>query len=106
KVAESFHMLASLYPGRVDLGMGRAPGGQAHASMALSGNFIENIAQIPDKLRAITELLEQNYEYDGYPVTARPIPPEPPELWMLGTNSKSAAYAAEFGMGYVFGQFM
>ncbi len=106
KVVESFHMLASLYPGRVDLGLGRAPGGSAHVSMALSGNFLENVRKLPESLRGITELLQGNYEWEGEPVTARPTPPVTPEPWMLGTNRKSAAYAAEFGTGYVFGQFM
>jgi luciferase family oxidoreductase group 1 len=54
----------------------------------------------------LTELLEHGYQMDGQPVIARPVPPEPPQLWMLGTNQKSASYAAEFGTGYVFGQFM
>ncbi|WP_053375037.1 LLM class flavin-dependent oxidoreductase [Paenibacillus sp. FJAT-27812] len=106
KVAESFNLLASLYPGRIDLGMGRAPGGSAQASMALSGNFLENVRQLPDSLKGITELMEGSFEYEGEPVVARPSPSIHPELWLLGTNSKSAAYAAEFGMGYVFGQFM
>jgi luciferase family oxidoreductase group 1 len=106
KVAESFNLLASLYPGRIDLGMGRAPGGSAQASMALSGNFLENVRQLPDSLKGITELMEGRFAYEGEPIIARPSPSLQPELWLLGTNSKSAAYAAEFGMGYVFGQFM
>ncbi|MFC3344580.1 LLM class flavin-dependent oxidoreductase [Paenibacillus abyssi] len=106
KVVESYHMLATLYPGRVDLGIGRAPGGSAHVSMALSGNFLENIRQLPESLRGVTALLQGNYEWEGEPVSARPAPPVTPQLWMLGTNRKSAAYAAEFGTGYVFGQFM
>lgn len=106
KVAESFQLLASLYPDRVDLGIGRAPGGSAHATQALSGNFIENISKLPESLRSLMELLQGKYEFEGQPVTARPIPPVPPQLWMLGTNQKSAGYAADFGTGYVFGQFM
>lgn len=106
KVAESFHMLASLYPGRVDLGLGRAPGGAAEVSLALSGNFLENVWKIPELLKGVSELLQGSYEYEGRPITARPIPAVPPELWLLGTNKKSASYAAEFGTGYVFGQFM
>ncbi|GAA4838476.1 LLM class flavin-dependent oxidoreductase [Paenibacillus vulneris] len=106
KVAESFHLLASLYPGRVDLGIGRAPGGSAHVSIALSGNFLEHVRQLPDTLQELIRLLEGSFELDGQKVTARPAPPVPPELWMLGTNRKSAAYAAEIGAGYVFGQFM
>jgi len=106
KVAESFHMLASLYPGRIDLGLGRAPGGSGEASLALSGDFIGNVAKMPELLRGVVELLEGRYEYDGRPVAARPTPPEPPQVWLLGTNKKSAAFAAEHGTGYAFGRFM
>ncbi|WP_174818559.1 LLM class flavin-dependent oxidoreductase [Paenibacillus kobensis] len=106
KVAESFRMLASLYPGRIDLGIGRAPGGDAHVSMALSGNFIENVSQMPGKLNDISLLLQDSFTYEGEPVGARPNPPVQPEVWLLGTNKRSAEYAAAFGMGYVFGQFM
>ncbi|NHN31340.1 LLM class flavin-dependent oxidoreductase [Paenibacillus agricola] len=106
KVAESFHLLASLYPGRIDLGIGRAPGGSAHATIALSGNFLESLRHLPDALKALMELLAGEYRQDGEPVVARPVPPQPLAVWMLGTNQKSASYAAEFGTGYVFGQFM
>ncbi|RKP53805.1 LLM class flavin-dependent oxidoreductase [Cohnella endophytica] len=106
KVAESFHMLASLYPGRVDLGLGRAPGGAGEVSLALSGNFLENVGKMPELLDGVSKLLQGKYKYDERPIAARPTPPVPPDLWLLGTNKKSAAYAAEFGTGYVFGQFM
>lgn len=106
KVAESFHMLAALYPGRIDLGIGRAPGGSANAAIALSGNFLENVRQLPETLRSLIALLEGRFTCEGQPVTARPVPPIAPEVWMLGTNTKSAALAAEHGTGYVFGQFM
>ncbi|WP_127593427.1 LLM class flavin-dependent oxidoreductase [Paenibacillus lautus] len=106
KVAENFRMLASLYPGRIDLGIGRAPGGSAHTSMALSGNFLGHVADLPQRIRALTELLEDRYRYEDVPVAAKPVPATPPVMWMLGTNTKSAGYAAEFGTGYVFGQFM
>lgn len=106
KVAENFRMLAALYPGRVDLGVGRAPGGSAHASMALSGNYLQHVADMPNRVRSLLELLEDKYRYEDVPVVARPVPQIPPALWMLGTNDKSAAFAAEYGTGYVFGQFM
>lgn len=106
KVAENFRMLAALYPGRIDLGIGRAPGGSAHTSMALSGNFLGHVADLPQRIRALTELLEDRYRYEDVPVAAKPVPATPPVMWMLGTNTKSAGYAAEFGTGYVFGQFM
>lgn len=106
KVAESFRLLASLYPGRIELGLGRAPGGGPHAAMALSGNYLQHVSNLPTKLSSLTELLEDRFAYEDVPVTARPVPEIPLSLWMLGTNVKSAAYAAQFGMGYVFGQFM
>lgn len=106
KVAESFRLLAALYPGRIELGLGRAPGGGPHATMALSGNYLHHVSKLPESLAALTELLEDRYMYEDHPVTARPIPELPLSLWMLGTNVKSAEFAARFGMGYVFGQFM
>ncbi|MFM9276459.1 MsnO8 family LLM class oxidoreductase [Paenibacillus jiagnxiensis] len=106
KVAEWFNLLAALYPGRVELGIGRAPGGGAHASMALSGNFLERVAKMPETIASLKELLEGSYRYDDVPVTAQPVPELPPSLWMLGTNRKGAEYAARYGTGYVFGQFM
>ncbi|WP_258168085.1 MsnO8 family LLM class oxidoreductase [Paenibacillus sp. AR247] len=106
KVAENFRMLAALYPGRVDLGIGRAPGGSAHASMALSGNYLQHVAEMPARVRGVIELLEDRYAYEDVPVAAKPVPRIQPELWMLGTNNKSAGFAAENGTGYVFGQFM
>jgi len=106
KVAETFHLLATLHPGRIDLGIGRAPGGSAHVTMALSDNFLDNVRRFPESLQALTELLDGKYRVEDTPVAARPVPPSPPELWLLGTNRKSAEYAARYGAGYVFGQFM
>ncbi|URJ62701.1 MsnO8 family LLM class oxidoreductase [Paenibacillus polymyxa] len=106
KVAEWFHLLAVLYPGRVELGLGRAPGGGPHASMALSGNFLQHVTELPQTMEALLALLEGTYEYEQVPVFARPMPEQPPAVWMLGTNRKSAEYAAQYSTGYVFGQFM
>ena len=106
KVAETFHLLATLFPGRVDLGIGRAPGGSAHASLALSDSYLEKVRQMPEMLRELTTLLSDDYQVEGHPVHARPVPEVSPELWLLGTNLKSAQYAAQFGAGYVFGHFM
>ncbi|MDQ0047226.1 luciferase family oxidoreductase group 1 [Paenibacillus polymyxa] len=106
KVAEWFHLLAVLYPGRVELGLGRAPGGGPHASMALSGNFLQHVTELPQTMEALLALLEGTYEYEQVPVYARPMPEQPPAVWMLGTNRKSAEYAAQYSTGYVFGQFM
>lgn len=71
KVVEAFHLLASLYPGRIDLGLGRAPGGTAEVSLALSGNFLENVWKMPELLKGVTELLQGNYSYEGRSITAQ-----------------------------------
>ncbi|ANS74162.1 hypothetical protein AWM70_05855 [Paenibacillus yonginensis] len=106
KVAETFRLLSALLPGRVDLGIGRAPGGPAHASMALSGNFLQRVYGMEQSVQALIELLEGTYVYEGHPVQANPVPSTEPALWMLGTASKSAVYAARNGCGFVFGAFM
>lgn len=74
--------------------------------MALSGNFLERVGRYPRLARDLSALLQDVYRYEDHPVIARPVPQTPPSLWMLGTNVKSAQYAAELGTGYVFGQFM
>lgn len=106
RVAENYHMLAALYPGRIELGIGRAPGGSAHLSMALAGNYLEKVAQYPVLIEQLQNLLYGRYSYDGEPILAKPVPEVKPSLWLLGTNVKSAEYAAKYGTGYVFGQFM
>ncbi|WP_328280934.1 LLM class flavin-dependent oxidoreductase [Paenibacillus chibensis] len=64
KVTESFHLLASLYPGRVDLGLGRAPGGSADVSLALSDKLSKNVVwKMPDLLRSV-------YSVSSFPCNA------------------------------------
>ncbi|SHF86823.1 luciferase family oxidoreductase, group 1 [Ornithinibacillus halophilus] len=108
KVAETFNLLATLYPNRIDLGLGRSPGGSAEASLALSENFLENVRKMPAD---IDELL--NFLYLTFPddhmfskVKPTPVPETPPETWLLGTSEKSAILAGEKGMRYTFGHFM
>lgn len=108
KVAEVHHMLATLFPGRIDIGIGRAPGGSAEAAMALSDNFLKQVYRMPELAEELLHFLHQDFPED-HPlakVTAAPVPPEPPEAWMLGTSIKSAHLAAEKGLAYAFGQFM
>lgn len=106
KVAEAFALLATLYPGRIDLGIGRAPGGSAHVSLALSDNFLLRVRQMPELVRNLSALLANEFTVEGQLVTARPVPPIPAKLWLLGTNKKSEELAAINATGYVFGHFM
>ncbi|MBY7144034.1 LLM class flavin-dependent oxidoreductase [Virgibacillus sp. NKC19-3] len=109
-VAERYNMLTTLFPGRVDLGIGRAPGGSAEVTMALSDNFLEQVRKMPESL---TELLTFLYHDRDFPkdhmyskITPAPVPSASPEVWLLGTSEKSAILAAEEGIPYAFGHFM
>ncbi|WP_026671899.1 LLM class flavin-dependent oxidoreductase [Alkalihalobacterium bogoriense] len=108
KVAELFNMLATLFPNRIDLGIGRAPGGSAEATNALSDRFLQQVWDMP---KLITELLlfldnEAFAEHDYSSLSASPVPDISPVPWLLGTSKKSAILAAEKGLAYNFGLFM
>lgn len=108
KVAETFNVLATLFPNRIDLGIGRAPGGSAEASIALSGNFLENVRNMPESIKDLLHFLYNNYPSDQMfsKITAHPLPIVPPVPWILGTSEKSAIQAANYGTAYAFGHFM
>ncbi|GAB4072844.1 LLM class flavin-dependent oxidoreductase [Barrientosiimonas marina] len=108
RVAETYNLLATLYPGRIDLGIGRAPGGSAEASQALSGNFLQNVRDVPEKIDELQNFLHSSFDKDAMyaRVKPTPVPSVEPKPWMLGTSDKSAIAAAEKGLPYVFGQFM
>jgi luciferase family oxidoreductase group 1 len=108
KVAEIYNMLSTLFPGRIDIGIGRAPGGSAEVTSALSDNFLQNVWKMPVSLRELLYFINDDHEEDrGFAkITASPLPEVRPEQWLLGTSNKSALLAAEYGMAYAFGLFM
>jgi luciferase family oxidoreductase group 1 len=113
KVAEVFRTLHALYPGRVDLGIGRAPGGGPVEALALKR---ERKTRMPDDFpEQVSELLaflghgEAGY---GFPaehpfagIRVSPEMPGGPDVWMLGSSMWSAAAAVEFGLPYSFAHF-
>ena len=107
-IAERYNILASLFPNRVDLGIGRAPGGSAEVTMALSDNFLENVRKMPDKLTELQTFLNGDFPKDHMyaKIAPSPVPAVLPDLWLLGTSEKSAILAAEKGISYAFGHFM
>ncbi|MBN8207754.1 LLM class flavin-dependent oxidoreductase [Bacillus sp. NTK071] len=108
KVAEIFNTLATLFPGRIDLGLGRAPGGSAEATTALSGRFLEEVTRMPEKLEELLCFLRNGFPNDHMynSLDAAPVPTVAPEQWLLGTGIKSAKLAARNEMSYAFGYFM
>ncbi|HYM32152.1 MAG TPA: LLM class flavin-dependent oxidoreductase [Candidatus Cybelea sp.] len=109
KVAENFRMLETLYPGRIDLGIGRAPGSDQRTARALQhGPGALGIEEFPNQLADLAGFLRNDLEA-GHPfagIEAMPTGPTVPEIWMLGSSDQSAAYAAHFGFAFSFAQFI
>jgi luciferase family oxidoreductase group 1 len=109
QVAENFRMLETLFPGRIDLGVGRAPGGDPRTVAALQyGRGQVGIDNFPMQVEDLVGWTTDGFE-DAHPfrrVRAMPRAPTVPELWMLGSGGSSAFYAAQMGCGYSFAQFI
>ena len=110
KVAENFNVLASLAPGRVDLGIGRGPGGMPRTTQALRPQPVNGSAAIPleDKLVELRRFLAGRTADSGGDdgITASPLPPQPADLFLLGTTAASGEMAAAHGLPYVFAMFL
>ncbi|WP_186575987.1 LLM class flavin-dependent oxidoreductase [Aquibacillus kalidii] len=108
KVAENFRLLEALYPGRIDLGVGRAPGGIPLATMALQENRDEMVDRFPqqmdDLIHYLTGSKKQSHRFKG--LKAMPDINTCPELWVLGSSGGSAGLAAKKGVSYAFAQFI
>ncbi|MCG7409259.1 LLM class flavin-dependent oxidoreductase [Paenibacillus sp. ACRRX] len=106
KVAENFNLLASLAPGRIDLGIGRAPGGLPRSTKALQP--AEDTRKLEEKLNELEQFLLGPAK-DEHPLAglkATPLPERPAEIYILGTSVSSAEIAAERGLPYVFALFI
>jgi luciferase family oxidoreductase group 1 len=98
KVAEQFRVLEALAPGRIDLGLGRSPGGSDAAAVALGrqgqATFDADVAALLDFLRDDGQAQRD--------VRAYPIVPRVPEPWVLSSSPRGAALAAQLGLPYCF----
>lgn len=108
RVAETYNLLATLYPNRVDLGLGRAPGGSAEVSLALSDNYLKQVGKYSELIDELTNFIHGTVPKDELfaKIKASPVPEVAPKLWLLGTSNRSGELAAEKGMAYSFGHFM
>jgi luciferase family oxidoreductase group 1 len=108
KVAESFRTLHALYPDRIDLGIGRAPGGTQAEARALRKGQNLNIDDFPDKLLELRSFLRGDFppEHAYGKLRVSPEAPGAPELWLLGSSTWSASAAAKLGLPYAFAHFI
>jgi luciferase family oxidoreductase group 1 len=110
KVAETFRMLHALYPNRIDLGIGRAPGGSPLESLALMRDRSRRqIADdFPQQLAELLAFLNKNFP-ENHPfsrITLTPDMPGGPEVWLLGSSLWSASAAAQMGLPYASAHFI
>ncbi|VDS04432.1 Limonene 1,2-monooxygenase [Devosia equisanguinis] len=101
RIAEAYRTLEALHPGRIDLGIGRAPGGDGYAMRALRSGGGEEFSTYLAELMAFDE---ENFPAD-HPFSRVPVSPggiSLPPKWLLGSSGASAQAAGQIGFGYAF----
>jgi luciferase family oxidoreductase group 1 len=105
KVAEQFNVLGALAPGRIDLGVGRAPGSDQRTARALNPNAALAADQFPQQVLDL-QAWTRGERHQG--IVAHPLPAadaQPPEIWILGSSDYGAQLAAHLGLPYAFAYF-
>ncbi|WP_050182203.1 LLM class flavin-dependent oxidoreductase [Domibacillus robiginosus] len=102
KIAENFKVLEALFPDRIDLGIGRSPGGSAHTRLALTDGVRKSLNEFPRQVRDLQRYLtDKDQTVQAYPTTK-----SLPEMWMLGITHRGARVAAENGAAFTYGHFI
>lgn len=109
KVAENFRMLETLFPGRIDLGIGRAPGSDQRTARALANDCgALDVERFPGKVTDLIGFLRNDLGTD-HPLTgieAMPNGSGTPEVWLLGSSDQSGGLAAHLGTAFSFAHFI
>ncbi|MBT2687480.1 LLM class flavin-dependent oxidoreductase [Bacillus sp. ISL-47] len=108
KIAENFNMLETLFPGRIDLGVGRSPGGSASTRLALTDGVRKSLNEFPRQVKDLQFFLYKKLP-EGHPyqtVEAIPQVADPAQIWMLGITHRGARLAAEYGTAFTYGHFI
>ncbi len=109
KVAEQFRVLEAIAPGRIDLGLGRAPGSDGRTAFALNPLADTAADHFPAQVRDLLAWVAGGKLVEGHPfrdVIAQPQGPTTPEIWILGSSDYGAQVAAYFGLPYCFAHFI
>jgi luciferase family oxidoreductase group 1 len=108
KVAEQFRVLEAIAPGRIDLGIGRAPGSDHMTAYALNPNPQNVLDHFPRQVQELQQWVSGMPLPEGHPfgrVVAQPTGPSSPDIWILGSSDYGAQLAAYFGLPYAFAYF-
>jgi luciferase family oxidoreductase group 1 len=108
RTAEAFRMLEALYPGRIDLGVGRAPGGDARTAQAVGGGHFPDAERFPQQVWELVAHLDGSLppEHPFKRVRLQPEGRTAPEVWLLGSSDYSGALAAQLGLPFSFAHFI
>lgn len=108
KVAENFRVLETLFPGRIDLGLGRAPGTDRYTASLLNPSNTFNEDDFTQQLVDLTHYLNDTGTKGPKQtkVQATPMAETVPELWLLSSSGQSGVFAAHFGMAFSFAHFI
>ena len=109
KVAEQFRVLEAIAPGRIDLGLGRAPGSDGRTAYALNPQAKTAADHFPAQVRDLLHWIAGEKLVEGHPfrdIRAQPGGPTVPEVWILGSSDYGAQVAAYFGLPFCFAHFI
>ncbi len=109
KVAEQFRIIEAIAPGRVDLGLGRAPGSDGRTACALNPLAETAADHFPAQVRDLLAWLKGEKLVEGHPfrdIVAQPQGPTVPEVWILGSSDYGPQVAAYFGLPFCFAHFI
>jgi luciferase family oxidoreductase group 1 len=109
KVAESFSLLAGLFPGRIDLAVGRAPGSDPSTAFALQRDRRQAAPDdFPEQLEELLAYAEGTLPPNHPFARLAQLPggPDRPDVWLLGSSPQSAIWAAQLGLPYAFADFI
>src|SRR5579871_2072545 len=108
KVAEQFKVLEAIAPGRIDLGLGRAPGSDGRTAFALNPNAARAADMFPSQVRDLMAWTANGAlpaEHPFREIICQPQGPTAPEIWILGSSTYGAQLAGFFGLPYCYAHF-